>query len=174
MIDSFTGEFSFLSNFYACDVQFEGKTYPSTEHAYQAAKTLDKKKREEIRKTMSPGRAKRLGGKLALRKDWESVKVGIMHGLLQQKFKKGSPLADLLLKTGSQQLVEGNTWGDRFWGQTKNGGRWVGKNQLGRLLMLVRQELQMGGHLDPCGFAEEDEKVFEIVDQAIVDDVMDE
>jgi len=62
-----------------------------------------------------------------------------MHGLLQQKFKHGSPLADLLLKTGTQDLVEGNTWGDTFWGVCRG----KGKNHLGRLLMLVRQELRM-------------------------------
>ena len=143
MIDRFTGEYGFLSNFYMCCVELDGKTYTSTEHAFQAAKTLDPQKREEIRKATSPGRAKRLGRKVPLRKDWESVKVEVMHGLLQQKFKKGGPLADLLLKTGTQDLVEGNTWGDRFWGKTKNGGKWVGKNHLGRLLMLVRQELRM-------------------------------
>lgn len=139
MIDSFTEEYRFLSNFYPCCVQLDGKTYISTEHAFQAAKTLDPHEREEIRKTTSPGRAKRLGRKVKLRKDWESIKIDVMHGLLQQKFKKGSPLADLLLKTGTQDLVEGNTWGDTFWGVCRG----KGKNHLGKLLMLVRQELLM-------------------------------
>jgi len=142
MIDNFTRQYEFLSNFYPCHIEFEGKSYNSVEHAYQAAKTTDPQKKEEIR-AVGPRHAKKLGKTVPLRSDWESIKMDIMHYLLQQKFKTGSPLADLLLQTGTQDLIEGNAWGDRFWGQTKSGGKWVGKNHLGRLLMLVRQELSI-------------------------------
>jgi ribA/ribD-fused uncharacterized protein len=139
MIDKFEGSYQFLSNFYPCYVEFEGKTYASTEHAFQAAKTLDPQEREKIRKAGTPGTAKRLGKKVHLRKDWESVKIEVMHAVLQQKFKRGSPLAKMLLETGDQELVEGNTWNDTFWGKCRG----KGKNHLGRLLMLVRQELSI-------------------------------
>jgi ribA/ribD-fused uncharacterized protein len=143
MIDDFNDEYGFLSNFYLCEVDWEGKRYPSTEHAYQAAKTLDPKEKEKVRKAASPSRAKRLGKKVTLRKDWESVKVDVMGDILRIKFAKGTPLADRLIATGTEQLVEGNTWGDKYWGKIKRGGQWVGKNKLGELLMLIRWELQL-------------------------------
>ena len=54
------------------------------------------------------------------------------------KVYQNDDLADCLVDTGDQPLIEGNTWGDRFWGVC--GG--TGMNHLGRLLMEVREELQ--------------------------------
>jgi ribA/ribD-fused uncharacterized protein len=122
-------------------VQFEGLSYPSTEHAFQAAKTTNPRLRRAIRDVATPGSAKKMGASLTLRTDWESVKLGVMLEFLRQKF--GQPLLrGLLLKTGQAQLVEGNTWGDTYWGAIEQEGRWVGQNRLGILLMQVRDELQ--------------------------------
>jgi len=85
-IDSFSGDYRFLSNFWPAKVSFEGKIYPSTEHAYQAAKSLDDSVREEIRQLSTAGKAKRYSKKIALRLDWENVKLGIMEDLVRQKF----------------------------------------------------------------------------------------
>ena len=137
MIDSFRGEYRFLSNFYPAAVELYGETYPTVEHAYQAAKTNDPAARERIRWAQRPGDAKRLGQSVQIRSDWESVKVDVMRGLLVKKFSDRR-LADMLLKTGDEELVEGNYWGDRFWGVC--GGD--GDNWLGRLLMEVRRELR--------------------------------
>jgi hypothetical protein len=133
-IDSFKNEYKFLSNFSIAEVEFEGITYPSVEHAYQAAKTLDKGERSNIRE-LSPGQAKKMGRKFKLRNDWEQVKIPIMYILLKDKFK--GTLAQQLIETGNAELIEGNNWGDQFWGVC-NG---VGQNFLGRLLMRVRAEL---------------------------------
>lgn len=133
MIDSFTGEYRFLSNFYPCKVVFDSITYDSVEHAYQAPKTLDLARRELIRDASTPGVAKRLGSKVKLRDDWEVVKCRIMYDLLKQKFRDPE-LRRKLLATGAHKLVEGNTWGDTYWGKC-NG---VGKNYLGKLLMYIR------------------------------------
>lgn len=57
-ITSFTEKFRFLSNFYSCKIIFDEKEYSSTEHAYQASKTLDKTEREKIRLVKTPGEAK--------------------------------------------------------------------------------------------------------------------
>ena len=135
----------FLSNFWKCDIEFEGKIYESTEHAFQAAKTLDDSEREQIRSAASAGAAKRLGGKVALRADWESVKDSVMLTVLREKFTKHKDLADRLLGTGDKVLVEGTQWHDSCWGVCyceKCAG--VGKNRLGELLMQVREELK--GH----------------------------
>ena len=64
----------------------------------------------------------------------------VMRGLLARKFAPGTELAARLLATGDAQLVEGNTWGDRFWGVCRGQGR----NQLGQLLMERRDQLRHG------------------------------
>ena len=111
--------------------------YPSVEHAFQAAKTLDPLARELIRTAPTPKEAKRLGRAVDLRLDWEDVKVDVMRGLLVWKFLQ-EPYRSLLLSTGDEELVEGNFWRDQFWGKCDG----VGENRLGRLLMEVRTGLQ--------------------------------
>jgi N-glycosidase YbiA len=132
VINSFFGEYRFLSNFWPCDVHYLGVRYPSVENAYVAAKTLDPEQRKPL-ETCSPGEAKRFGRKLLLRSDWEDIKLLTMELLLFEKFKDPI-LMEKLLDTTGITLVEGNTWGDRFWGVC-NG---AGENHLGKLLMKVR------------------------------------
>jgi ribA/ribD-fused uncharacterized protein len=136
-IERFDGEYRFLSNFYRSRVMAGGLMFQSLEHAYQASKTFDLMKRREIAALSSPGEAKRAGKKLLLRSDWESVKLTVMEALLRQKFSF-EPLRSRLLDTGSAELVEGNHWGDTFWGICRG----TGENHLGRLLMMIRSELQ--------------------------------
>lgn len=142
-IKSFTGEYSVLSNFAPTPVTYRGLTFPSVEHAYQAAKTTDLEQRRIIANLKTAAKAKRYGRTLDLRPDWEQVKVPIMKALLRQKFSNSgdSALIDarrVLLETGDEHLEEGNTWGDNFWG-TVDG---IGLNMLGKLLMEVRNEIK--------------------------------
>lgn len=136
-IDSFSGEYRWLSNFYPSDVTLDGVTYATVEHAFQAAKTFDEKMRRVVAAAPTPGQAKKLGRGLPLRADWEGVKQSVMLDLLRQKFARGE-LKGLLLATGEAELVEGNWWGDRYWGVCSG----EGTNHLGRLLMQVREELR--------------------------------
>ena len=138
MIDRFDGAFRFLSNFWPSWVYLDGEPYPTVEHAFQAAKTLDLDERHHVRLAPTPGKAKGFGRRLVLRPDWEEVKVQVMLDLLRQKFAQPS-LAERLLATGELDIVEGNTWGDTFWGvDTRKGG----DNNLGRLLVQIRNELR--------------------------------
>jgi len=134
---SFDGEFAFLSNFSPSLLEYEGLTYPTLEHAFQAAKSLDPARRIEIAELPTPGLAKRAGRKVACRSDWDAVRVEVMRELLRIKFAPGSPLAAQLLATGDRRLVEGNWWNDRFWGVCRG----VGRNMLGELLMQIRADL---------------------------------
>ena len=138
-IDTFEGEYRFLSNFHPAKVYLDGVEYRSTEHAYQAAKSLDQDERLRIKNAKSPADAKKLGRKVKLRKDWENIKLDVMLDLLRQKFEIPE-LRQLLIDTGDDELIEGNTWGDEFFGVCRG----VGKNHLGRLLMQVRKEIN--GH----------------------------
>lgn len=134
-ITSFSGHYRFLSNFYCKDLTYQGIKYPSSENAYQASKAEDTASRAEFR-GISPGQAKRLGQRLTLRPNWEDLKVAIMLEILKIKFSD-SFLEQKLRETGDAMLIEGNTWGDTFWGVC-NG---VGENKLGKLLMIVRTGL---------------------------------
>lgn len=137
-ITSFSGDHRFLSNFWPSPVTYQGVEYPTVEHAYQAAKTLDLDERKAIAGVLTPSQAKRLGKTVHLREDWEQVKIGIMASLLRQKFSKASLCGSWLLATGDAVLVEGNRWGDTFWGAC--GGK--GQNHLGKLLMQLREEIK--------------------------------
>jgi hypothetical protein len=142
-INDFDGEFRFLSNFFPAEVEFGGHLYPSTEHAFQAAKTLSEAERSEIRSAPTPGKAKRLGRRVTLRTDWEAVKVQIMQTLVEKKFADRE-LKEKLLATGDAELIEGNTWGDCWWGVDANTGK--GENHLGKILMEVRSCMRASGY----------------------------
>ena len=137
MIEKFDAEYAFLSNFYPSPIEMGGETYPTVEHAFQAAKTANPEHRAQIRNKSTPGGAKRLGGKrgklITLRPDWEQIKLSIMENLVRQKFQHHE-LKTMLLATGDQELVEGNNWNDTFWGVCRG----KGENNLGKLLMEVR------------------------------------
>ena len=132
-------EYRFLSNFWPCKIILDAEVYSSVEHAYQAAKTIDPFARALIRGTPTPAAAKRLGRNVLLRPEWTTsmLRVNVMRDLLRQKFSI-QPLRERLLATGDVELIEGNHWGDHFWGVCD--GR--GENHLGKLLMEIRGEVR--------------------------------
>lgn len=135
----FRGEYRFLSNFYNCCIEHEGKVYPSVENVFQASKTLSGNERE-IFTECTPIEAKRLGRKVKLRDDWEEVKVLIMIELIFIKFST-KELSSMLLSV-KEDIVENNTWHDNFWGVCtcpRCNGR--GANVLGIILSKVRNNL---------------------------------
>jgi ribA/ribD-fused uncharacterized protein len=137
-IDSFKGDYRFLSNFAPCNVVYDGWYYPSVEHAYQAAKTDDTGIRRKIQSCGTASEAKKWGQAIAIFiPDWSARRLSVMKNLLEQKFNY--PLYKTkLLDTGDAQLVEGNTWGDIYWGICNN----KGENNLGILLMEIRDKLR--------------------------------
>lgn len=137
MISRFRGRYDFLSNFYLSPFTLDGHVYPTVEHAFQVAKTLDPKMQAMIRNAPTPAAVKQMGRLATLRPDWEDVKNDVMLDLLRVKFRPVSGLSTALLDTGDEELVEGNTWGDTYWGVCN--GR--GDNWLGVLLMMVREEI---------------------------------
>ena len=138
MIKNFKGKYAFLSNFEPTDIVFNRIVYRSAEAAFQAQKTFDVDERLYIAR-LSPSEAKKAGRKVNLRKDWELNKVSIMFDVVLAKFSQNEELKTKLLDTGEQGLVEGNDWGDKFWGQV-NG---EGENYHGKILMSIRFVLRM-------------------------------
>ena len=141
-------EFGCFSNFAPYPVRMDGKVWPTSEHYFQAQKFKDAKHRESIRQTKSPMIAARMGRdrKKPLRRDWESVKVGIMRDVVRAKFSQHDDIRQVLLSTGNAKIVE-HTENDSYWG---DGGDGSGKNVLGRILMEVREELQRGSTDEPA------------------------
>lgn len=140
-ITHFHGDYFFLSNFYPSPVEFQGELYPTVEHAFQAAKTLDPEERRAVQYATTAAAAKQIGRQVNLRADWELVKLDVMRELVRQKFSDPE-LRSKLLATGDAGLIEGNTWNDKTWGCVMFRGEWIGKNWLGKVLMEVRQELE--------------------------------
>jgi ribA/ribD-fused uncharacterized protein len=142
-ISMFRGDHDFLSNFYPSVVTFDGADYPTIEHAFQAAKTFDYAQRRALANARTPSEAKRMGRRVKRRDDWFAVSLIIMEDLVRQKFTRYPDLRVALLGTGDVDLIEGNTWNDKFYGciWDSKQGAWVGENHLGRILMKVRSEL---------------------------------
>ena len=141
MIAKFRGPHFFLSTFFISPFQWAGQMWPSAEHAYQAMKTEDPRWQERIRTAKTSQEAKKLG-RMAPQCMWEHEKCLDMYTILKAKFAPGSLLAEKLQATGTQKLVEGNWWGETFWGQCPVG---YGENWLGKLLMKVREDLNGQG-----------------------------
>lgn len=155
MIAEFQGDYRPLSNFWYKDVYLpdDDFIYPTNEHAYQASKTLDLNRRVIIQKAKTPSNAKALGSdkkETIIRSDWNSVRRITMLHLTRIKYSY-SDMCELLLSTGTQQLIEGNVWHDNYWGicscqsckQERVTQPKLGRNWLGKILMLVRMELQI-------------------------------
>jgi len=137
-IDSFFGEYRFLSNFYPAKFIDEDRMgWTTVEHYYQAMKTEDEGWRKKIRECEKPGQAKRMGNKAPLRENWDYIKCNVMWEGLFYKFSQNEDIRDKLLDTEDSILIEGNKWGDTYWGQVDG----QGTNMLGVLLMILREEI---------------------------------
>lgn len=143
-IDSFSGEYDFLSNFYYATIHDDdGLAYITNEHYYQAQKTLQPTERTLVRVAGTPGRAKRVGREVTLRLYWDTIKINVMRRALTLKFTQHDDLREKLLATGDAWLVEKNNWGDDFWGiVTDEEGVSQGLNWLGILLTVLREQLR--------------------------------
>jgi ribA/ribD-fused uncharacterized protein len=139
-IEEFQGVNRVFSNFWLVPIMYEGMLYPSVEHAYQAAKTLDKKIRYMFT-NVTPAQAKLMGKTMPIREDWEELKIPVMTELVLIKFTTDDYCRERLLKTKDMILVEGNRWGDTFWGVDLRTGK--GQNHLGKILMEVRSILSL-------------------------------
>ena len=135
----FAGSYRFLSNFYQSQLKspIDGLVYGSVEAAYQAAKTDNLEIKKEFQSAM-PGEAKKYGRTIAIRADWDDVKVDVMHQICREKFKNAR-LKEKLIATGDSHLEETNIWGDFFWGVCDG----VGENNLGKILMKIREDIRM-------------------------------
>jgi ribA/ribD-fused uncharacterized protein len=137
-----TGDpFGEFSNFASFPIEVDGETWPTSEHYFQARKFVRPEDRDEIRREPSPMRAASMGRDRSkpIREDWDEVRDDVMLQALRAKFTQHDCLRELLLSTGTAEIIE-HTRNDRYWA---DGGDGTGRNMLGVLLMRVREELRM-------------------------------
>lgn len=133
MIDNLKG--TYLSNFYESVILHDGMLYRNAESAFQASKCAEPKDRLLFQSLLG-AEAKALGKKVVMREDWNEVRLSIMWDVLQAKFAQHPDLVAKLIATEDEEIIEGNTWNDKFWGKC-NG---EGMNHLGIMLMAIRKE----------------------------------
>jgi hypothetical protein len=141
--DQFAGDFEWASNFHQHPLVFEDIEYPSSEHAFQAAKTLDQQLRLKIAAAPTPGASKGAGRRVQLRPGWDQrVRFEQMAAVLRSKFEDPG-LRQRLLATADMLLVEGNRHCDQVWGccHCDRHAAWPGRNELGQALMRLRAQL---------------------------------
>ena len=165
-VDSFRYKYACFSNFSSHRVAYKGINYKNSEAAFQAQKFEDEKVKQ-LFANLDPSKAKALGrakviflnhkgeyykNKLPsdirkrssefteyyIKSDWDTIRVEEMYQVVKNKYEQNPDIKRILLLTGERDLMEGNTWGDRFWGQVDG----KGLNFLGRILMQIRYELR--------------------------------
>ena len=133
-----------FTNFYPASICLDGKTWPTSEHYFQAQKFTGTPYVEQIRLLARPRQAFDLSRNRSVsrwrRSDWEDIKLNVMYKALLAKFTQHDELRTLLLLTRERKLIE-HTPHDGFWGDAGDG---TGLNHLGKMLMTIRSQLQGG------------------------------
>lgn len=153
-IYGFFQEYRYLSNFHLCNIEYREYVYPSSEHCYMAQKTNNptEKYRLSIHGGLTVYEARKYGQTVQLIDDWDNKRLSIMSDIVLQKFTQNKDIAEKLLSTENKYLEETNYWRDKFWGchvSTSHERNYnlindvgvYGKNELGRILMVVRKRL---------------------------------
>ena len=133
-------EYYMFSNFSAFKLNWKGRDWMTSEHAYHSEKFIEGEIKDMIYLTSSAHDALNLSHehKDAYRSDWEEVKLAVMKEILHAKAQQHPYVMKKLLGSGNRMLIE-NSWRDDFWGWGPNKD---GKNHLGRLWMEVRDEVR--------------------------------
>ena len=135
-------EYYVFDNFSSFQVEYKGKVYPTSEHAYQSSKFIntDKELAERIRNAKSAHEALKLAeaNSEKMEKNWDDIKLGVMKEILHCKVSQHEYVKKKLLQSGNREIVE-DSWRDDYWGWGEDR---KGKNMLGKLWMEVRSEIR--------------------------------
>lgn len=138
------GKYGCFSNFTSTYIVYDEAPYQNSEAAFQAQKC--KYPEDKVGFYLLSGSASRQKGRVVpLRDDWEDVKYDIMVDVLRAKFTQNSVMRDVLLSTGTEEILENTTgWHDNIWGNCSCARCQgiPGSNLLGKALMQVRAELR--------------------------------
>ncbi|MDA1359749.1 NADAR family protein [Glycomyces luteolus] len=140
-INFYTPKYYVFNNFSAHSIEYRGKLYPTSEHAYQATKCTDPVGQETIRRARSPLQAKTLANetyRAAKDPDWGRKKVGVLEEILRAKLEQHAEAREALKDSGREDIVEDSPT-DYFWGEGADGS---GQNMLGKLWMKLRDDFR--------------------------------
>lgn len=145
-MDEFIGfyprEFFCFDNFSSFAVVYQGIKYPTVEHAYQSLKFTETAPEiaKEIAECFSAHEAQKIGyaHKSLQNPRWDEIKVSVMEELLRLKLRQNPYVKKKLLQTKDDLICEDSPKDD-FWGIGPNRD---GQNQLGKLWMKLRDELE--------------------------------
>ena len=140
-----------LSNYYEYDLQYNGGSFTSNEHAFHYVKAMDLGKSDvanQIKDTKSPHEAREIASKQLPRdkvSKWNKSKAKeVMFDLQEQKFEQCSEFRDMLMNSEDAILVEATR--DEYWGcgmlpdlaAVTDPEYWPGQSVLGSILMTLR------------------------------------
>jgi len=129
-----------FTNFAPYPIEYKGRHWMTSEHAYQASKFTDEKIIEKIKNAPSPMEAFTLARKFRAeyRKDWYEIRVKVMEEIVRTKLNQYADIKEKLLESGEKEIIEASPE-DAFWGWGPNKD---GENQMGKIWMKLRNELK--------------------------------
>lgn len=134
-------EFYCFSNFSSFQVEWKGRLWPTSEHAYQASKFMGKNAGivDEIFKARSADDAYKIAKKYS-GNDFDKYRnedLKNMEDVCRCKLKQNPYVLHKLMQMEKRKIVEDSPkdsfWG---WGEKKNG-----RNELGKIWMKLRKEI---------------------------------
>lgn len=135
-------EFYVLDNFSSFQVDWHGRRWSTSEHAYQASHFFDTAPElvEQIYNVRSAHEAYKIAKANADKapKNWEDIKLGIMEEIIHAKCEQNPYVRQKLLETLDVEIIEDSPK-DSFWGW---GADRKGRNELGKIWMRLREELR--------------------------------
>ena len=148
-IREFKGPNAWLSNFWPWEgprligppaaIFWKGVRYAAAEYLYQVTKGTNEADRAHVLSQRTPGAAKRAGKDIIIRPDWGEIRRDVMLKIQVAKYAQNPALLQKLFETDDAELIEGNTWGDIYWGVDLRLN--YGENWLGKIIMLVRDQV---------------------------------
>lgn len=137
-------EFFTFSNFSSFQVEWRGRIWQTSEHAYQAARYFEVAPQhvETIHGLPSAHAAYTFmrNNRATERASWSDEKRDVMYDIVRHKLGQHAYVQSQLLRTGDALIVEDSPK-DSFWGW---GPDRKGRNELGKIWMELREELRNG------------------------------
>jgi ribA/ribD-fused uncharacterized protein len=142
IIGFYPREFYTFDNFSSFAVDYRGRRWPTSEHAYQASHFFETAPQlaEQIYQARSAHEAYKLAKANADKApaNWHDIKIGVMTEIVRLKCQQNPYVKEKLLDSGDLDIIEDSPKDD-FWGWGKNRD---GRNELGKIWMRLRDELR--------------------------------
>lgn len=144
IIGFYPREFYTFDNFSSFQVDYKGRRWATSEHAYQATHFFETAPElaEQIYNARSAHEAFSIAKDNADKapENWHEIKVEIMYEICKLKLLQNPYVRKKLESSGDLDIVEDSPKDD-FWGWGANRD---GRNELGKIWMRLREELRSG------------------------------